>query len=261
MSGPTPTPVRSDDYRYTVEVDGAEITPLASLEAYVGDRQVRVLNISLGGVALLMDREPTPQKGDLLDISVSIREHAFPVQVEVRGTRGLRLACAFLNPSRVFQGALREFLKPKFLGRTLEANESLSQREDVLGLVQDATHYEAFIGQNQTGVFVWTRDDRSLLKLVSVSQDLIFEWSFDKGLRTGRMGPRHQAGETQLPDSDFNWSRFPEPALVHYFADILLAGLRGSEGPRFVERLVSEEMLKPGAELLKFPELPGPSSS
>src|SRR4051812_11771970 len=102
---------RSDDYRYTVEVSGAEITPLASIEAFVGGRSLRILNVSQGGVALLFEQAPNVAEGDIIDVSITIRERGFPVQLEVRGIRALRASCSFVNPSRAFQGALREFLK------------------------------------------------------------------------------------------------------------------------------------------------------
>lgn len=222
---------RSDDYRYTVELAGADITPLAAVEVHAGETSLRVLNISQGGMAVLFDEVPPYQTGQFLDLSVSIRGRPFPVAVEVRALRDRRASCAFVNPTRAFQGALRSFLQPKFLGAQLTRSLELSGRQDVLELVEGAQRYDVFLGENQTGVFVWTMNDRELLKLVCVSRDLMFEWTPESGLRTGRRPT------TGAPDADVQWDRTPEMPIVHYFADILISWLQGPEGVDFVDRL------------------------
>jgi len=220
---------RSDDYRYTVELSGADITPLAAVEAYIGEVPVRVLNISQGGMALLFDAAPDYQPGQLVDISVSIRGRPFPVPVEIKAIRERRASCSFVNPARAFQGALRSFLQPKFLGANLKRNLELSGRQDVLELVDGAQHYDVFLGENQMGVFVWTTSQRELLKIVCVSRDLMFEWTPESGLRTGR---RPTTVEVEI-----SWDRTPEMPVIYYFADILISWLQGPEGTDFVDRL------------------------
>lgn len=221
---------RTGDYRYRVDLLGKEITPLASVEAHLGNLQLRVLNISSGGVALLFDIEPTLKVGEVGAISVSIRERAFPVQIEVKNQNGLILHSAFINPTRAFQAALREFLKPKFLGQSLKKNLELSARPDALSLVESATHYEAFVGQNETAVFVWTGTDRNLLKIFAAAQDLVFEWTAESGPRSGRHATKGQ--------EEIIWDRNPDTAMLNYFADIFLAWLSG-ETP-FVESLFAD---------------------
>ncbi len=235
---------RSGDYRYRVELLGKEITPLASVEAHLGNLKLRILNISSGGVALLLDSDPPLKLGDVGAISISIRERAFPVQIEVKNQNGFILHCAFLDASRAFQSALREFLKPKFLGQSLKRNLPLSARADALELVSGATGYEAFVGQNETAIFVWVTSDRSLLKIFGAAQDLILQWTPSEGLRTGRQKSKSS------PIDDITWDRNPDSAIANYFADIFLAWLVNE--PQFVEKLFSDEAVE---ESLKFPLL------
>ena len=239
-----------------MDLGGAEVTPLAAVEVSMGPTLVRVLNISLGGLALLFDEVKPFSTGDILDISVSIRERAFPVQIEVKSVHGHRASCAFLDPSRAFQSALREFLKPKFLGMTLEKNDALSDRQDVLSMVEGTQKYEAYIGQNQSAVFVWLGHERVLLKISCVSQDLIFEWSPANGLKTGHMTKPHTETASDVDHEEIQWSRFPDPTLLHYFADILLAWLGpGGFGVSFVEELMGD-LEGPTAETVTGGEAP-----
>ncbi len=237
---------RSGDYRYRVDLLGSEITPLASVEAFLGNLKLRVSNISFGGIALLFDCEPTLAMGDIASISVCIRERHFPTKVEVRGIHGLVLHCSYSDPSKAFLGALREFLRPKFLGQSLERNVPLSNRPDALLLVEDAHNYEAFVGQNETAVFVWTTDDRNLLKIFCASGELVFEWARDTGLRTGRQYVKEGVEE-------IDWSRMPDSSMIHYFADILLAWLSQDWGANFVDKLFLGEIVED--EALKFPAI------
>lgn len=222
---------RSDDYRYTVDLLGADITPLAAVEAIVGPRPVRVHNISQGGVALLFDDDADYPKGEILDISISIRGRAFPLQLEVKGCRGRRLSCAFVTPSPAFQASLQEFLQPKFLGDAIQWSKELSEKSGAIELVSGATRYDAYLGQNQTGFFVWTDGSRTLLKLVGLSRDLVFEWSREEGLKTGRL--------LSKSDENISWDTAHEQAVVHYFADILLAWFKSDEGSYLVDRITT----------------------
>jgi hypothetical protein len=235
---------RSDDYRYTVELAGSDITPLAAVEVHIGEQSVRVLNISQGGMALLFDQAPALEVGQLLDLSVSIRGRPFAVPVEIKATRERRASCAFVNAPRPFQGALRAFLQPKFLGANLRRSLELSGRQDVLDLVEGAQHYDVFLGDNQTGVFVWTGAERALLRMVCVSRDLMFEWTPEAGLRTGRT----PGG----PGSEVTWDRTPEMPAIHYFADILISWLQGPEGVDFVDLITLDA---PGEEPIRFPRI------
>lgn len=235
---------RSDDYRYTVDLMGAEITPLASVEAFVGPLKVRVQNISQGGVALLFDGAPPFTTGDVADIAIAIRERPFPVQVEIKNARGRWLHCAFMSTPAAFQTSLQEYLQPKFLGGNMTLNASLSNKPDARELVAGTTQYDAYTGQNQVGFFVWKGEERKLLKLVGVVRDIVFEWTSATGLRTGRLGSRGE-GEVQ-------WDKQPDSALLHYFADILIAWFASDDGSKFVNGLMSNA---PSIRIegLKFP--------
>lgn len=235
---------RSDEYRYNLAWAGTEITPLAAVEAYVGTKTLRVQNISIGGIALVFDEAPSFQAGDVLDISVSIRERAFPIQIEVKNLRDRRMNCEFVSVPPAFQNILQEFLQPKFLGGNLQRSLALSERPGAVELVPGATRYDAYLGQNQTGFFVWTDAFRHCLKLVGVSRELVFEWSRAEGLKTGRLSGKS--------DDDIQWDRAAESQLLHYFADILLAWFRSNDGTHFVERLISGET---ELEDFRFPDV------
>jgi hypothetical protein len=248
-----------DNYRYTVEVDGESVTPLASAHCYIGEEVFRILNISGGGLALLLNAENKWAVGDRFSVSIEIRGRSFAVEVEIKGIQSLRVNCQFMNPSRIFQGALREFLQPKFLGEGLKRSEHLSSVSEVLSLVESAKVYEAYLGQNQSGFFVWMADDRRLLKIVGVSADLIFEWSLEQGLKTGHLPPKLAGQNNDLllkgGDSQIQWSRFPEQALLHYFADIMLAWLHLVNGREFVDDLFNDREVNAGREILiAFPK-------
>ena len=252
---------RHDEYRYTVALMGAELTPLAAIEAFLGNERLRVLNVSQGGLALLFDREPKAVPGDFLDISVSVRERAFPVQIEVRGVRGLRVSSAFQNPSKAFQGALREFLRPKFLGGALVKSDTLSSEAGWLEQFSGAERFESYVGQNQTGFFVWMGRDRELLKLVGISQDLAFEWTRQEGARTGRAVQASSGADPAIAAADgsaLQWDRLADRTLLHYFADICLAWLPSPEGPELMEALIGETtaIQRDGASsTLRFPKI------
>jgi len=222
---------RRQYFRYRVDDLGAALTPLASAVAFYGELRLKILNISLGGAALLPEGEMTGcNEGDVVRLSVSIRDRAFPIQVELRCVRGQVMHCAFVEPPPIFLGALREFLKPKFLGTTLQRNIELSARPDAMSLIDGAQNYEAFTGQNETAVFLWTREDKSLLKLVVVSGELLLEWSLPAGVKTGR---------SQRDELDkIEYDRNPDAALMHYFADILISWFNSDVGTAFVERLM-----------------------
>jgi hypothetical protein len=233
---------RADVYRYSVDAAGADITPLAAIGITMGPQNVQVRNISTGGVALVFEKDAPLQKGEIADISISIRERAFPVQVEVRRSAGSLLNCAFVNPSRAFSSALQEFLQPKFLGENLQRNPELSHRPGAIDLVPGAVHHEAFVGQNQTAFFVWTDESREVLKLVGIRRELVFEWSREEGLRTGRLPEKSDTEEVA-------WDRSRETTVLHYFADILLAWFRSDEGSDFVDRVMNDRAPADGRPL------------
>lgn len=235
---------RERGYRYRVDLLGAEITPLASVHAFWGQDKIRVQNISRGGVALIFDRDPPAKEGDISSLSIELRDHAFPVQVEIRAIRGLKIHCAFIEPSKTFDAALKEFLKPKFLGERLARHAALSNRPDVLVMVPDAHNYEAFVGPSETAVFVWTNREREVLRFVGVTGEFIMEWRIEEGLndqsRHVRTGQRPAGAESDTA-SEPNWHRAPEGALLNHFADIFLAWLKFEGSHHFVDRLIRVE--------------------
>ena len=207
---------RNEKYRYPVDEQVSELTPMASIEAYLGNTTLRVLNVSLGGLALLLDKTPEFLPGDPLDVSVSIRGRAFPLQLEVKQVTDLRVSCAYLNAPPAFLTALREFLGPKFLGASLQFQSSHHNLPAALELVPGAETYEAHTGTNQTGVFLWMGPGRQLLRLLASSRDLVVAWEPASGARTGRL-----SASSGL--DDISWDRIPEITVLHYIADILLA--------------------------------------
>jgi hypothetical protein len=207
---------RNEKYRYPVGEQLSEITPLASIEAYLGNTTLRVLNVSLGGLALLFEKAPELQAGDPVDVSIAIRGRAFPMQLEVKHLSGLRASCAFLNPPPAFLSALREFLGPKFLGASLQLQETHRDLPAALELVEAAETYQAHTGSNQTGVFLWMGPERRLLKLLAVTRELVMGWDPVNGARTGSL-------PTNTELHDIIWDRVPEITVFHYLVDILLA--------------------------------------
>ena len=131
---------------------------------------------------------------------------------------------------------------------SLRRNLELSGRADVIGLVDGAQLYEAFVGANETGVFVWAMNDRTLLKIVAVSRDLLMEWTQEAGLKTARVHGRD--------DRDIAWDRNPEMPVIHYFADLLIAWLGNAEGVAFIEALTLDDSgAAPSGPQLKVPDL------
>jgi hypothetical protein len=237
---------RNEKYRYPVDEELASITPLASIEAYLGNTTVRVLNISLGGLALILEKTPEFQVGDPIDISVAIRGRAFPMQLDVKQINGLRVSCAYLNAPPAYLTALREFLGPKFLGASLQIQKSHHDLPAALELVAGAETYEAYTGMNQTGVFVWMGPERRLLKLLAVTRELVLGWDPVNGARTGRL-----SATTGL--DDVSWDRTPEITVLHYLADILLAWRPQSMDRDWLEKLFDVAPNSDDAKNLKVP--------
>jgi hypothetical protein len=242
---------RTDTYRYFVDSHSSEITPLASVEAFLGPLLLRVINISMGGMAFVVDEAPSFQLGDVLALSVSIRERAFPIQAEIKAMRGQRASCAFLETPPAFHPALREFLGPKFLGDSIALCKPLLDLPAALELVPGSSTYEAYVGQNQTGVFVWMGEARALLQLVAVTRDLVLGWDQQNGIRTGKLQPEAQGtGSLQM---DVQWDRVQDITVLNYLADVLLAWLKDYRGRDFVEKLLSPESSDTDGAAIKFP--------
>ena len=225
---------------------GAEITPLAAVEVFVGPQKVGVHNISSGGVALTFESDAPYTRGEVLDVSISIRERAFPIQLEVKSVRKRRLSCAFVSFPPAFESSLQEFLQPKYLGESIVRHPALSDQPGAVDLVERAAHHNAYFGQNQTGFFVWTDELSHLLKIVGVSRDLVCEWSYEEGLKTGHF-PYKAAQEEEIV-----WDREGVPTVLHYFADVLLAWLKPVDGPLIVEQIVNSPH---GSAKIRFPEI------
>jgi hypothetical protein len=260
---------RVDFYRYLVDHQKVDLTPLAHIEAFQGSEKIQVLNVSVGGLALLVNEEASYAVGDLLDLSLSIRERPFPARVEIKNKRSKRLSCAFVEPSPLLQQALKEFLKAKYLGTTLRKNIDLSQSLESRELVPGSAALEVYVGENQTGVFVWLDHDRCLKKFLMLSQTWVLEWTPETRLRTGSArvdetlssekpdskGLENKtdtsAQGSESPFDNIEWDRIPSENWVHYFSDILLAWMDLATGTDFVKKLKEDSQ---GAELrLKFP--------
>ena len=237
---------RNEKYRYPVDEELSNITPLASIEAYLGNTPVRVLNISLGGMAFILEKSPEFQVGDPIDLSLSIRGHAFPMQLDVRQINGLRVSAAYLSAPPAYLTALREFLGPKFLGASLQIQKSHHDLPEALALVEGAETYEAYTGGNQTGVFIWMGPERKLLKLLAVTRDLVVGWDPVNGSRTGRL-----SATTGM--DDIAWDRLPEITVLHYLADILLAWRTQTMDREWIERLFDVAPNSDESKNLKVP--------
>ncbi len=250
---------RSENYRYSIVEDFSSITPLAHIEVHWGPKKIHPLNISQGGIALLLENGEAFTSGDIIDLSIMIRDRSFPVKIEVKNMRSLRASCEFIEPNRNFISALREFLKPKFLAATLSLRDDLSKNEELKSWVPESNNVLAYVGQNQTAVFVWMGIERDLLKIFAVAADLVFEWQSKHGLRTGRLMDEHVAvnssPESKSPpegghgignlmgtqfEKGVRWDKHSEQAVLHYFADIFLTWLNNNEAADFVERLTND---------------------
>lgn len=225
---------RNEKYRFSV--GGQEITPLAALELYLGNTAMPVLNVSQGGLAIQVpvDSLSKYEAGDLLDVSISIRERAFPMQLEIKDVnKSGRLSCSFMNLTPAFNAALKEFLAPKVLGASIQHNVEYRDMAEALQLEEGAVHYENFTGINQTGVFVWMDQDRKILRLLAVSRDLVLSWTPHKGLQTGRTPAQSSSMQ------DVHWDRVMEYTVFHYLADILLAWRSEHKDRDWMEALLS----------------------
>lgn len=226
---------RNDRYRYFVGDHAANLTPMASIDLYLGNKKVSVINISLGGLALILPEESIAHldPGDPVDVSISIRERAFPMQLEIKNRDETgRANCSFLNPSPAFTAALKEFLGPKYLGASIVRNDQHSNIQEALDLVDGAERYEAYTGANQTGIFVWMNGQGILLKLLAVSRDLVLSWTPGEGLQTGKI-----QSQGQVQDEDINWDRVMEFTVYNYIADILLAWCGEKSKQEWLENL------------------------
>jgi len=243
---------RSSDYRYSVGPESAKLTPMAQIEVFFGPLTFQVLNVSKGGVAMLFGSEPKMKTGDIIDAAVSIRDRAFPVQLEMKAIRGLRVSAAYVNPSDLFLGALKEFLQPKSLGVTLKKNAYLSAFPDIKNLVAASKTVEIYQGINLSFLAAWLKDNREIDLLLSVAHDVFICWTPRAGLKCGRLQSALESSpelidlllksnfsedqsEFQIPGAI--WEREPENAIRNYFADILLSWAPSEIAQEFVETL------------------------
>ncbi len=241
--------VRKDKYRYKVGHGTADLTPLASVEAYLGNKLVSVLNISSGGTALMLPKELVDSLdiGDPIDCSISIRERAFPMQLEIKNVReDGRASCSFLNAPPAFLSALKEFLGPKHLGASIKHNRTHTNIEEALELEEGAKAYEAYTGTNQTGVFVWLGENRKLLKLLAISRDLVLAWTPKNGTQTGKLS-------SQGNFHDVKWDRVVEETVFNYLADVLLAWRNESNDSEWIQALFDTPAGSEEAEKVAFP--------
>jgi|GEM_PF-1220945 len=237
---------RNEKYRYPVDEQLSDITPLASIEVYIGNTTARVLNVSLGGLALVVEKKLELQASDPLDVSISIRGRAFPMRLEIKHINGLRLSCAYLNAPPAFLTALREFLGPKFLGASLQFQKAHHNLPAALELVPGAAFYEAYTGSNQTGVFIWMGPQRELLKLLAVTREIVLGWDPVNGARSGRL-----SGSSEL--DDVTWDRVPEITVHHYIADILFAWRPQSLDREWLETLFAVSPNSEEAHKIRVP--------
>ena len=241
--------IRNDKYRYKVGEGSADVTPMASIEAYLGNRVVPVLNISSGGMALLLptDIVDSLDVGDPMDASISIRERAFPMQLELKSLdESGRGSCSFLNAPPAFLSALKEFLGPKHLGASITHNKAHTNIAEALELEKGAQSYEAYTGQNQTGIFVWLGENKKLLKLLAVSRHLALGWTPSTGTQTGQINSHDNI-------QDIKWDRAMEFTVFHYLADILIAWRNETEDEAWIKELFDTPAASEAAEQVIFP--------
>jgi hypothetical protein len=234
------------NFRFMVDLTGEKITPLASVKAYLGEEFIRIHNISMGGMALIFEREKELKVGENLDISVSIRERAFPVRIEIKSQMGLRYSCCFVEPNPAFENALKDFLFPKVIGESFKKSEDLSGDPDAIQLVDGAKNYETYVGDQKSAAFVWMDERRNLLKLLFLVRGRALEWVRNEKVRSGVLVDS-QTGEIE-------WSEEFDALSHQFFADVLLSWLNVSQGPFFVKSLL-ENSLTLDDELSRFPLL------
>ncbi len=235
------------------------VTPLASVEAYWGNKTLEVHNISQGGMALVAKMEDLQwSQGDEIDVSVSIRERAFPVKINIRSIRGARVSCAFLDPPAAFLSSLKEFLGPKFLGAGLTPQKQIWNLPEAVAMVSEAISYEAFIGANQTGVFVWLGRKREILQLMAVARDLVLSWTPKGGARTGRLkDPDDILLDSKSQEEGIIWDRKAEETISQYMTDILCAWLQKINRTDLVEKVINEDARTANDGEIIFPVING----
>jgi len=226
-------PNKRKQYRHPVELESAEITPLASVDAHMGEEPVRVVNISIGGLALVFEKQKEFNPGDVIELSLSIRDRAFPIQVEIKANRGLRYSCQFVEISPACENALEAFMGPKTIGESFVLNEKLSDNAEALSLVKGAKKYRAFVGKDESVAFVWLDEQLFLKRLFVSSNTKVLEWTSDLGLRTGVF-------EEASPDEPRYHSSVDE-MLKLYFADIVMSWMPGEAGMQFTKQLLNIE--------------------
>jgi hypothetical protein len=249
------SPARTDTYRYTVQEEATKVKPLASVEAYWGNRTIEVHNISQGGMALICNVDDMGWTvGDDVDMSVSIRERAFPVKIHIRSIKGARVSCSFQEPPAAFLTSLKEFLGPKFLGAGLKPQREIWNLPEALGMVEGSMGYEAFVGANQTGVFVWLGKKREVLHLMAVARDLVLSWVPKMGTRTGRLkdGSDIVIG-SRAQEEGIAWDRKPDETISQYMTDILCAWLQKINRADLMEKVLSEESRRKDDGEIIFP--------
>jgi hypothetical protein len=232
------------NFRFQVDLAGADITPLASIKAHLGEEFVRIHNISMGGMAFIFEREHDFQVGEIRDLSVSIRERAFPVRVEIKAKMGLRYSAQFVEPNPAFLTALKDFLYPKVIGESFKKDPELSGDPNALGLVTGAKVYETYVGDQKSAAFVWMDERRNLLKFLFLVRGRALEWERTHHVRSGVMRDSQSC--------EIEWSEEFDDLSKQFFADVLLSWLNGENGPYFVKSLL-ENNLPLEDELSKFP--------
>jgi hypothetical protein len=237
-------PQRRKNFRFQVDLAGADITPLASIKAHIGEEFVRIHDISLGGMALIFEREHNFHVGEIKDLSVSIRERAFPVRIEFKAQQGLRFSTQFVEPNPAFINALKEFLYPKGIGESFKKNLELSGDPNALALLEGAKLYETFVGDQKSAAFVWMDERRNLLKFLFLVRGRALEWDRDNGLRSGVLRDSQSC--------DIDWSTEIDDFTKQFFADVLLSWLSGDHSAYFVKSMLDNN-LPLDDELSKFP--------
>jgi hypothetical protein len=246
---------RTDTYRYTVQEEAMNVTPLASVVAYWGNKTLEIHNISQGGMAVVAKSEEFGWSvGDEVDVSVSLRERAFPVKIGIRSIKGARISCEFLEPPAAFLSSLKEFLGPKFLGAGLSPHKAIWNLPEALSMIEHTMYYEAFVGANQTGVFVWLGKKREVLQLMAVARDLVLSWTPKTGAKTGRLkDPDEFMIDTKAEEEGIIWDRQIDETISQYMTDILCAWLQKINRADLVEKVMSEEARQKNNGEIIFP--------
>lgn len=223
-------------FRYSVDLAAFALSPLSQIRVSLAEHELQLLNVSQGGLAILWDHKlslPLPEVGARINLSLEILGKAFPAEVLLCAVRGFRVSCSFVESDGAFATALRDFLNLKYCAQTLVPLSAFKNLETVQDLVAGSESFEAFVGEKDTGVFVWMGSSRELLRLIVAVGALVMEWRPVKGWASGQ-----RAGDSAVSiDDGILWDQSVKEQTQNLMTDLLLSWLPQGQGRDFLAQL------------------------